>query len=88
MSAPIRGGSLAFYLDPPFVQATYAAQPCGCEIIGNGTIPHPLDVKRCAMHEASFGLLEALREIMAHPMSTKAIHAAHAAIAKAEGHES
>ena len=32
------------------VDCTLAPQPCGCRIVGNGTLPHPLDIKRCPKH--------------------------------------
>lgn len=49
----IARGSLPFYDDPPMVQAVYAGSACKCQIVGNGTLQHPLDVSRCAMHAAA-----------------------------------
>lgn len=59
-------GSAPQYCGPePFIQAVYAGQPCGCQIIGNGTLPHPLDIKRCAKHDAAPEMLAELRECAA-----------------------
>jgi hypothetical protein len=60
---PVARGALPFYDDPPMVQATYAGQPCGCQIVGNGTLQHPLDVKRCPTHETAPKMYEALRAL-------------------------
>lgn len=30
--------------------ATHAATPCGCRVIGNGTLTHPLAIQFCAKH--------------------------------------
>lgn len=30
--------------------ATYCHLPCGCRVVGNGTLPHPLTVQQCAKH--------------------------------------
>lgn len=57
---PLPLGSLPYYGDPPMLAGTYASQPCGCEIIGNGTLPHPLAIKRCAKHEAAMQMYEAI----------------------------
>lgn len=38
----------------PFLMgATHEASPCGCEVVGNGTLTHPLAVERCEAHEAN-----------------------------------
>lgn len=67
MSAHTPGprGSLPYYDNPPGIQATYAAQPCGCRIEGNGTLPHPLTIERCPAHAAALTLLEAAKVVLA-----------------------
>lgn len=42
--------------------ATYRSLPCGCEVIGNGTLPAPLTVKQCRQCAASSALLKALEK--------------------------
>lgn len=37
----------------PFLgDCVIAARPCGCKVIGNGTLPHPLDIEFCDQHGA------------------------------------
>lgn len=38
--------------------AVYSVNPCGCEITGNGTLPHPLAIEFCPLHKAAKKLLE------------------------------
>lgn len=33
-----------------FLQCTYKTQPCGCQIIGDGSLLDPLDIERCKKH--------------------------------------
>ena len=41
------------------IGASFAPNPCGCEVTGDGTIPHPLAIKQCPLHAAAPALLEA-----------------------------
>lgn len=34
-----------------FIQCTYKDEPCGCKIIGGGTLQQPLAIKYCEKHE-------------------------------------
>jgi hypothetical protein len=36
---------------------------CGCKIIGNGTLPQPIDIRMCAEHGAAADVLEALQHL-------------------------
>lgn len=38
-------------------------KPCGCKIIGNGTLPHPLGIQFCEKHEALSELAEMLKRL-------------------------
>lgn len=46
------------------VQATFAKQPCGCRVVGTGTLEAPFDIERCPTHSAAPELLEVLSELM------------------------
>lgn len=37
--------------------------PCGCEIVGDGSAEHSLELKRCALHSAASSLNETLGAI-------------------------
>lgn len=56
--------NLSAYVNPVFLQATYASQPAGVAIVGNGTIPHPLDVKLSAVYRHAAHLLGHLQAIL------------------------
>ena len=47
----------------PGLQATFKVQPCGCKIVGNGTLPHPLDIEYCPKHAAATELLEVCKAV-------------------------
>ena len=47
------------------LNCTFATQPCGCKIIGNGTIPHPLEIEWCPKHAAAPDLLAACEAMLA-----------------------
>ena len=34
--------------------ATHAAYECGCRIVGNGTLTHPLEIERCREHDTGW----------------------------------
>ena len=40
--------------------STYQPLPCGCEVIGNGTLQFPLSVNQCKLHKNALNLLEEL----------------------------
>ena len=50
--------------EEPFIQATYEDSGCGCQIVGNGTLPHPLGIKWCAKHATASELLALLQEAL------------------------
>ena len=45
-----------------FVGGTYTNIPCGCKVVGGGTLQQPLAIEFCAMHQTAPDLLAALRE--------------------------
>jgi len=51
--------------DEPFVECTYEGHPCGCRIVGSGTLRSPLDIRYCATHGAAPRLPEAARTALA-----------------------
>ena len=95
------GTHLYYSGEEPFVQATYRDHGCGCRIVGNGTLPHPLAIKWCPEHAAAPELLESLRSTAGilqlalstdirprsetRPVAESAIAEARAVIAKATG---
>lgn len=44
-----------------FIQGTYEAQKCGCEVRGGGTLQQPIRIERCALHQAAPDLLAACK---------------------------
>lgn len=38
---------------PYLSNITFIPAKCGCEIIGNGTLPFPLQIKFCKLHKKS-----------------------------------
>ena len=60
------GISLATYTDKDdaWTSGVYANRPCGCSVAGNGTIPHPLTVKPCAVCAAAPDLLAACEKVL------------------------
>lgn len=63
-TTPIAAGSHPYWIEPPVLSATYAKRACGCEVVGNGTLPHPLDVKFCKVHAVAPALLQAVTELL------------------------
>jgi hypothetical protein len=60
-------------------------KPCGCEVIGNGTLPSPLRIKYCSTHKAAEDLLLALEAQhrwqnlpQGNPGSSQSIETSHA----------
>lgn len=41
--------------------ATYEINPCGCRIVGNGTLRHLLAIEFCPLHQAAGDLLDFVR---------------------------
>ena len=33
-----------------YIVGVYKARACGCRVVGNGTLPHPLTVEPCEAH--------------------------------------
>ena len=86
---PTKMFTLAAYTDPPGIQGTYAGNTCGCEIIGNATIPNPLAIRYCPKHAAAPELLSILHVAVEaledrRLAAPNVIQRAKAAIAKAE----
>jgi hypothetical protein len=79
----------------PFIQCVVRDFICGCKIVGNGTCPHPIDIRMCAEHGAAVELLEACQTMLEWLNKTDAIRPRYnvsaltkmlnAAIAKATG---
>ncbi len=55
-SAPSSVSTLTCFVSPDRVEAwtsgVYKEPGCGCTIVGNGTLPHPLAIKFCPRHAA------------------------------------
>ena len=65
MNDPTRPvANLQAFIDPVCLQATYRSLPKGIEIVGNGTVPNPLDVRLSGAYAAAPDLLAALRQII------------------------
>lgn len=47
-----------------FLQACHRVQPCGCEVIGAGTLTSMLDIKFCHTHAAVAELLDACQQAL------------------------
>ena len=43
--------------------AVFAGSPCGCEIVGDGTLPHPLKIEYCNIHAAALTMHRQLLDI-------------------------
>jgi hypothetical protein len=80
----------------PFIQCVTSPAACGCQIIGNGTCPHPLEIQFCRKHSSTADLIEACKLLVAYwdrtasPVDKIQVKAqfyemARAAVAKAEG---
>lgn len=46
------------------VNVVFAARDCACRIIGDGTLQHPLTIKRCPLHAAAAGLRDAAKAVL------------------------
>jgi len=62
---PIYGTSITPCVDQEgngfFGNATFITQGCGCKVIGNGTLPHPIDIKYCSKHAAAAEMYKELQ---------------------------
>lgn len=57
------------------LNVSYAVMPEGVRIIGNGTLPHPLDVELSPVYKAAPDLLEALARLRSYIATDERGHA-------------
>lgn len=50
-------------MNAPLNGAIYKSAPCGCKVVGDGTLPSPLTVQFCEKHKSgAYGLIDAILE--------------------------
>lgn len=65
-NTPFAIGAAPQYCGPePLLQAIYREPGCGCRVVGNGTLPHPLAISYCPKHAAAPEMAEALSRLVA-----------------------